>query len=137
MTIIGFNFSKMKVEKNKALSGKINIKNNISIKDIKENELNLGKSQQKGLKFIFEFVSQYEPDIGTITLEGEVIALEDSKKVEEILKSWKKDKKIPVDIMTDVLNTALSKSNIQALILSQQVNLPPPIPMPKVEAKTS
>lgn len=137
MTIVGFNFSKLKVEKTRTISGKVNIKNNVTIKDVKENELNLGKSQQKGLKFIFEFSSQYEPDIGSITLEGDVIALEDSKKVEEILKSWKKDKKIPVELMTDVLNTALGKSNIQALILSQQVNLPPPIPMPKVEAKTS
>jgi len=28
----------------------------------------------------------------------------------------------------------MSKCNIQALILSEQINLPPPIPLPKLQA---
>ena len=51
------------------------------------------------------------------------------------MKGWKKNKAIPKEAMTAVINTALTKCNIQALILSQQVNLPPPIPLPKVGAK--
>ena len=51
MAIVGFNFTKMNVEKNKAVEGKININNNVSIKDVEENELSLGKSKQKGVKF--------------------------------------------------------------------------------------
>jgi len=45
--------------------------------------------------------------------------------------------KVPKDIMSGVLNTVLTKCNIEALILSQKVNLPPPIPLPSVrqEAK--
>ena len=35
--------------------------------------------------------------------------------------------------MAGLLNTILTKCNVQALILSQEVNLPPPIPMPKVQ----
>ena len=41
-------------------------------------------------------------------------------------------KKIAKDIMSRVLNAVLAKCNIEALILSQEVNLPPPIPLPKV-----
>ena len=39
------------------------------------------------------------------------------------------------EVMAQVINSVLTKSNIQALILSRDVNLPPPIPMPKVNMK--
>ena len=133
MTIVGFNFTKINVEKTKTASGSVNIQNNVSIKNVEESSLSLGQAKQKGLKFTFEFVSKYEPNIGSITLIGDVLYLEEAKKVEEMFKEWKKDKKLPKEVMTAILNTALTKCNIEALILSQQINLPPPIPLPKVQ----
>ena len=53
--------------------------------------------------------------------------------IDEILEKWKKDKKIDQEIMTPVLNTALTKCNIEALMLSQSMNMPPPIPLPKIQ----
>lgn len=131
--IIGFGFTKLSVEKNSAPKGKVDINNNVTIKDIREDNFSFGKDKQDVLKFIFEFTSKYEPAIGAILFEGELLYLEDTKKVKEILSSWKKDKKIPKEIMAGLLNTILTKCNVQALILSQEVNLPPPIPMPKVQ----
>jgi len=131
--IVGFGFTKLSAEKKEAAKGKIDINNNVSIKDIKEDSFSLGNDKQNVLKFIFEFTSKYEPAIGTILFEGELLYLEDSKKTKEILTSWKKEKKIPKEIMAGLLNTILTKCNVQALILSQEVNLPPPIPMPKVQ----
>ena len=136
MTIIGFNFNKINVEKGSTVRGKISISNNVAIKNIEEADLPFGKDKQNGLKFIFEFTSKYEPNAGSILLGGDVLYLEDSKKVKEILDVWKKDKKAPADIMGSILNTILAKCNIQALILSQDVNLPPPIPLPKVKTET-
>ncbi|MBW2978299.1 hypothetical protein KY331_05630 [Candidatus Woesearchaeota archaeon] len=136
MTIIGFNFIKMNVEKKpKAAAGKINISNNISITNVEEKELALGKAKQKALIFTFKFVSKYEPAIGGIELLGNITFVADPTKITEITNSWKKDKKIPKEIMTAIINTALNKSNIQALILSRDINLPPPIPLPKVKQK--
>ena len=63
--------------------------------------------------------------------------MEEQKKVEELLNGWKKDKKLPPEVITPVLNMALTKCNVQALILSQEINLPPPIPLPKVQQKES
>ena len=131
--IVGFGFTKLSVEKNSAPKGKVDINNNVTIKDVQEDNFSLGKDKQDVLRFIFEFTSKYEPAIGTILFEGELLYLEDTKKVKEILSSWKKDKKIPKEIMAGLLNTILTKCNVQALILSQEVNLPPPIPMPKVQ----
>jgi len=132
MTIIGFNFNEIKVNRKEGIKGKINIKNNVVIKDIQEKDLNLGDKSQNALKFIFEFSSKYEPDLGDIILVGDLLFMESSGKIKEILTEWKKTKKVPKDIMAAILNTVLTKCNIEALVLSQKVNLPPPIPLPSV-----
>jgi len=137
MTIIGFNFTKISVEKKpKSVSGKMNISNNISITNVEEKELAFGKSKQKAIVFTFKFSSKYQPDVGEIELVGNITYVADAAKTEEIIKEWKKSKKLPKEIMTSVINTALNKSNIQALILSRDINLPPPIPLPKVKGQS-
>lgn len=134
--IVGFGFTKLSAEKHESAKGKIDINNNVGIKDVEEDSFSFGDNKQNVLKFKFEFTSKYEPNFGNILFEGELLYLEDSKKTKEILNSWKKDKKIPKDIMAGLLNTILTKCNVQALILSQEVNLPPPIPLPKVQIQT-
>jgi len=137
MTIVGFNFTKIEAEKRKGRSAKVNISNNVAVKSIEDTDLSLGSEKQKAIKFIFEFVSKYEPDIGSIVLTGEVLFLEEAKKIQKIQDDWKKNKKIDGALMSVILNTVLSKSNVQALILSQEVNLPSPIPLPKVKMELS
>jgi len=133
MPVIGFGFNKIAVEKKSAPAGKVGISNNISIKNVEEKELNVGKNKQVGLKISFEFASKYDPKIGEIALQGDLLFLEDSKKVKEIVKEFKKNKKLPKEIMTPVMNTLLAKCHIQALMESQAVNLPSPIPLPRVK----
>ena len=136
--IVGFGFTKLSAEKGESAKGKIDINNNVSIKDVKEDNFSLGKdNQQNILRFLFEFTSKYEPNVGSILFEGELLYMEEPKKAKEILANWKKDKKLPKEIMAGLLNTVLTKCNVQALILSQQVNLPPPIPLPKVQMATA
>ena len=132
--IVGFGFTKLSAEKHEAAKGKIDINNNVSIRDVREDSFSLGKDKQQNvLKFMFEFASKYEPSVGTILFEGELLYMEEPKKAKEILGSWKKSKEIPKELMAVLLNTILTKCNVQALILSQEVNLPPPIPMPRVQ----
>jgi hypothetical protein len=132
--IVGFGFTKLSAEKGEAAKGKIDINNNVSIKDVKEDNFALGKDKQQNvLRFIFEFTSKYEPNVGNILFEGELLYMEEPKKAKELLNDWKKSKKLPKEMMAGLLNTILTKCNVQALILSQQVNLPPPIPLPKVQ----
>lgn len=135
MTIVGFDFTKIEAERKGPARGKVNINNNVTIKDVKDQDLNLGKEKKDALKFNFEFTVNYDPDIGKVLLEGEVIYMDEAKKVKEIVDNWKKDKKIEKDISTMVLNTVLTKSNVKALIISQDINLPSPIPLPKVQAQ--
>ncbi|MCH8003821.1 MAG: hypothetical protein IH934_04260 [Nanoarchaeota archaeon] len=132
MTIIGFNFTKIEAEKKELIKGKININNNLAIKNVEEKKLSLSNEKQKVLSFTFEFTAKYDPNVGSISFTGNVLSMDDSKKVKEILDGWKKDKKLPKEFMPNILNTIMSKCNIQALILSEQINLPPPIPLPKL-----
>ena len=133
--IVGFGFTKLSAEKNKNVNGKIDISNNVSIKSIEEDNLSLGQEKQKVLKFIFEFTSKYEPEIGNMDFEGEVLFLAEPKQNKEILSMWKKDKKLPKEIMSTILNAVLTKCNIKAILLSQEINLPPPVPLPAVQVE--
>ena len=131
MSIVGFSFTKITAERKSSVRGKVNINNNIGIKDVKERELSFSKDQS-GLEFQFEFTADYEPQLGSIKLNGEVLYMESSKKVSEVMDRWKKEKKLVQELMTKILNSVLMKCNVQALILSQDLNLPPPIPLPKI-----
>jgi len=133
MAIVGFNFTKILVEKKTGIKGKVDIKNNVSVKSVESTDLSLGTSKDKALKFGFEFTSEYTPVIGHIMLTGELLYMSDSSSQDEILKNWKKNKSVPKDTMNEILNIILMRCNVEALILSRDVNLPPPIPLPKIQ----
>lgn len=80
MPVVGFSFNKINIEKKSALKGKISIKNNITVKDVAQRDLSLGKSSEGGLGFVFEFTSKYEPNFAELLLGGEVIYIDDAKK---------------------------------------------------------
>lgn len=133
MPFIGFNFDKIEAFKDVSeVKGNINVKHNLNIIDVKKEEVNVDKKQEV-LKFIFEFKLIYEPKIGGINLTGNMMFIDDQKKMKDILQDWKKNKKLPNEIMQGLFNTILAKANIKALSLSQDVNLPPHLPLPKLE----
>lgn len=136
MTIVGFNFTKITAEKKEGNKGKVSINNNVSIEKVEEKSLSLSSQKQKVVNFSFKFTTNYSPSAGKIVLDGGVLYMDDSDKVKSIIDDWKKSKKLPKDTMTKILNTILNKSNIQSLILSEQVGLPPPVPLPKVSPQT-
>ena len=134
MPIVGFQFDKVSAHKSGTVKGKIDIAHNVNIKDVKQEELTLDKKQNV-LKFTFEFKVEYKPDLGNISLEGHLLYLDTPEKIKELGEAWKKKKKLPDEITSNVINMVLAKSNIKSLILSQDVNLPPQIQLPKATVK--
>ena len=131
MTIVKINLHKMKAERNlDSKGGQIRINNNVAIKDV--DEMNFSAEGRKGLKFTFSFSCTYEPDLGSIEVEGQVLFVDEAKKIKEIKDKWDKTKRIPMDVMEQIVNAALHKGNIQAIKISEEVNLPSPLPLPKV-----
>jgi len=133
MAIVGFNFTRINAEKTGDISGKISINNNILITDAKEVDVSLGDSDNNGLLLKFKYVCQYEPKVGQITLEGDVIALEKADVVKKCVDSWKKDKKIDAALSAQVLSHVLNKSTVESIVLTRDLGLPAPIPMPKIQ----
>jgi len=132
MTIVGFNFTKIVAEKKKPVKGKVSVENNVAIKNVEEAKLAFDP-KKAALRFEFLYVSKYEPEIGNIELAGEIIFLIDQKEAAKVMKSWKKDKKVPPNILQPIMNNILNKSNVQAIVVSKDLNLPAPIPMPKMK----
>ena len=132
MTIVKINLHKVNAERNlEAKGGQIKINNNVSIKNVEE--LSFAAEGKKGLKFTFSFNCVYEPELGKIDVEGQVLYVEDEAKIKEIKEGWDKDKKIPADVMEQIVNAALHKGNIQAIKISEDISLPSPLPLPKVK----
>lgn len=136
MAVIGVHITKINAEK-KTVNGvnKVGINNNISVKHVDEKDFSLGSTKQKGLKFVFEFMCKYNPDLGGINLEGDVLWLSEADKIKQIKGEWEEKKQLPSDVMESVLNAALSRCNIEALKLSQDLGLPVPIPLPRLQKR--
>ncbi len=135
MAVIGFNFTRINAERKAPVTGKIKIANNVSVKNVEDHSIMFGKTKQDGLKFTFEFTSKYEPNVGDMLIVGEVVYINEPSKIKEIIAEWKKNKKVSKEVMTEMLNAILDRCNIQALTLSRDMNMPPPIPLPKVQAE--
>ena len=141
MPIIGFSYNKLSAEKKKdEVKGDIKVKNDLLIQSLTSSDIELGKKKQTVLKLIFNFITDYQPGIGLVTINGNITFLESPENIKLIMDSWKKDKKIPQQFATSIINTILTKSNIKALSLSESVNLPPhirlPIVLPKQDFKS-
>ncbi|MDP3733847.1 MAG: hypothetical protein Q8R37_01335 [Nanoarchaeota archaeon] len=133
MTIVKINLHKVHAERNvNSKGGQVKINNNVSIKDV--DEMDFAAGGKKGLKFTFAFNCEYAPDLGKMEVEGQVLYVEEEKKINDIKKQWDKEKKISYEIMAQIVNAALHKGNIQAIKISDDVSLPSPLPLPKVKA---
>jgi len=135
MAVLGVNFNKLHLEKTGTVKGKINIRNNVIITNVEKGDLNIANTKQPLLKVAFEFTVHYDPKIANLTLNGELLYLEKIEKVDELVKAWQKDKKLPKEVMAGLLTNIIQKANIEALILSREVGLPPPVQMPRVNIK--
>lgn len=134
MAIVGFTFTKILGEKSAGAHGKININNNVALTDVQEAKLGMAQGKT-GLRIHFQFTSKFQPSIGVLLLEGDLLLLEDAKLAADVLKEWGASKTLPKQMMGGVLNHILERTNVQALIVARDLGLPAPIPMPKVNVQ--
>ena len=135
MGVVGIQFTKINIEKHGPVKGKVTVNNNVTLTDVVKSDLNLGAAKQIAAKFHFEFTANYEPKIANMTMNGSLTFYDKPDAIKEIVDGWKKDKIVPKPVMSSVLNTILTRCNVQAMLFAREVNLPPPIPLPKVQVK--
>jgi hypothetical protein len=133
MAILNFNFTKINVEKNAKVSKQVNIKSGLNISSIAPSDVSAG-NDQKAFTVEFVFTVNYEPAIGVIHLEGDLLMLASKEDAQKIEDEWAQKKSLPQEIGIPVFNRILHSCNVEALILSKEINLPAPIQLPKVKA---
>lgn len=139
MVVIGFNLKKLLVERKGIVRGSLKVNTRMNIIDLKKEDIKLTAGKDV-LNFSFEFIINYTGvadhtgHIADLTFEGEVLYLADPKDTKKILDDWKK-KEIQEDIKLRVLNTILTKCNLKALILEDELGLPPHIQLPRFGKK--
>lgn len=133
MKIAGLNFTKINAEKMSFEEIKdIKIDTNIDILDVKSAKTDIFKTKDEFLIINFIFIVDYIPKYAKVELEGQLIVTVDSKQTKEILKQWK-DKKLPEEFRFPIFNFILRKSNLKALYIEENLNLPPHVPLPSLK----
>lgn len=134
MPIIGLSFNKMEGNRDKTQKVRSEVKVN-SVPRIKEvREVSIPSiDSKKVLSLDFEFVTNYDPSVGEIKVAGDLLYM--SKNQAAVLKEWKKNKKLPEDSSLEVLNYLFRRCLLRVSNIAEDLQLPPPIPMPRVKPK--
>jgi hypothetical protein len=88
--------------------------------------------QRSAVKISFTYTVSYDPDIGSIELAGDILFLQEQAVIQAILDEWTKRKALPKKLSAPLVSAIMQKCVIQALILTKDIGLPPPIPLPRV-----
>ena len=132
MRIAGFNFKKISVEKLSDKPGELKINTKIDILDIKSIKSDFIKTKEELLGIDFSYVVDYDPDFAKIEFRGSIVVSIDFREGKEVLKQWK-DKQMPGQFQVNLFNIILRKSNIKALELEDEMNLPLHVPFPSLK----
>lgn len=110
-------------------SGRVEIHNNSTITNVES----VGATISVG----FSFTSTYEPKIGEIKIVGNIKISTQKEKAEEVLREWENSgkKNLPLDFAEDIHNNIIFNCINEAVLLAREIQLPPPIPMPRISIK--
>jgi hypothetical protein len=105
--------------------GPVNVHNNSNVKTVSKIE---GR-----LVIEFSFTCSFEPGIGIIKIDGDIMLRDSDENIERAMKEWDKGaKNLPTDVTERVHNAILSSCIIESVVLSKEMGLPAPIPLPTV-----
>lgn len=130
--IVGFSVNSIQSERRRIPKGRINISSIPKIVEVEKKRINSPQFRE-ALSMRFVFTTAYEPNIGEIRIEGEILYAE--KNIEDILKMWMSTGKLPQDTEIEVKNFLLRRCLTIGLYLSENLQLPPPFMFPQIKPK--
>ena len=131
MKIVGFNLEKISAERKQEITGKTEIKQNINLGDIEKFKAPMGKDELARMEFTF--LIDYS-EKGKVEIKGHLILLPEKDELKKILKQ-QKSKNLPQGFKVGLINFIMSKCNIKALNVEDELGLPLHVPMPKLTPK--
>ena len=129
MRIITFNLTKILVQREEKPKDKIQVNQNINIKDIIEEKIPI--TDNKALKITFNLSINYSENYAKLEFEGTILVLPEKDEFKQFLDSWK-SKKIPEQARVPIFNFIMDKCNVKALYLEDEMGLPFHVPMPRL-----
>ena len=139
MPVVNMSFNKILGENYKFAKKDFSVDGNLSIENIELDKLTLrNKSVLNVVDISFSYdvnyTSQTDKDkkLGYIQIRGSLVYTDDEEKLKELVSYWNENKRLPKTISLDVLNYVLSKTQLQAAILSKDINLPIPFKIPRL-----
>ena len=109
----------------------------MNINNVVEQKSAVAGEDAQVTKIDFEFSIEYDPNVGSMKLAGSLAYLAKKAEAENIVKMWTDSKSLPEGVTRIVMKHIMEKSMIQAIIMSRDVLLPSPVPLPKLGAAKS
>jgi len=109
---------------------------NTPIKGLSIN-INLGNVEKKDdlLEITYIYTANYEKDAGQLTIKGLLLAREEEKRINEVLDTWKKTKKIPNDYAETVLSAVNYSGSANGTLMARVLGLTAPLIPPRIQLK--
>jgi len=134
MKIIGFNFTKINIEKFLDDYKGLKINTHIDIVNVKQTKSEILQTKDVLLEIKFNYAIDYDPKIAKIFFSGNLLTLVDPKTAKSFLKQWK-NKKLPEEHKLTIFNIILKKTNLRSLQLEDELNLPLHISLPSIKGE--
>jgi len=96
------------------------------------NVVGINKKDEDLLEVPFVFTINYSPAVAQISLKGKSHVTGSKDELEQILKDHKEKKHPPPIVMQSISNIVF----LESVILCRSLNIPPPIPLPKISMGT-
>jgi len=134
MSIIGLSFSMVeaKRQKDQRITAEIKVNSVPRINEMKEVSIST-IGNKKVLSLSFEFITNYDPKVGDIKIGGDLLYMAKDNKT--LLKQWVKEKKLPEKESLEILNYLFRKCLLKVSNIAEDLQLPPPLPMPTIKPK--
>ncbi|MCJ7713873.1 hypothetical protein MUO66_05395 [Candidatus Bathyarchaeota archaeon] len=92
------------------------------------NVINIERNKNGVLIVPFVLSINYNPSIAQINLKGSAYVVGEPKEIEKVLKDHEKKQPPPSLIVQSIANFAF----IESVLISRTLNIPPPVPLPKI-----
>lgn len=133
MPIMGINITKISMEKGKPPVAQVEVDLTPRVNGIRLGELRTPTGKINGIEVLFEYGVTYKPDVAKAHIEGVVFYLPKNRdNIDRILDEWENEKKLDPNMFAEIVNAVTMEVMPFLMLLSKELRLPYPIPVPRV-----
>lgn len=133
MPIMGINITKLSIEKGNPPVPQVEVDLTPKVTGIRLGEMRTPTGKLNGIEVLFEYGVTYKPDVAKASIEGVIFYLPRNRDdVDRILDEWENEKKLDPNMFAEVVNAVTMEAMPLLMLLSKELRLPYPIPVPRV-----